>query len=227
MGYPVCIEGSKFSRNALWFNLFFLVENVSDIARFAPVIEKIGRTLVTLEVDSNFLSERTSHERIPGILEEVYFSLANEGECSIPVDDYTSLFLQLKQRESDALALSMEDHEVPALVKQIPEQRVLTWDLTAQQILPFINGVRTVSQLSVASSVDLSLTKSCLQRLLLHGCLTILDAFSMLTCMHVPPPFTNLPKVPLSRKSVFDSFCARTRYLLLTFFVVTVISALV
>ena len=55
IGYPVCIESSKYERNALIFNLCFVFDATTDVLCYEPVVRKLAGYLSTLEVCLLFL----------------------------------------------------------------------------------------------------------------------------------------------------------------------------
>lgn len=50
IGYPVCIENTKYERNALIFNLCFVFDAVTNVLCYEPVVTKLAGYLSTLEV---------------------------------------------------------------------------------------------------------------------------------------------------------------------------------
>ena len=50
IGCPVCITNAKYSRNALLFNVCFVVDDAADVHCFKPVVKKLAAYLTSLEV---------------------------------------------------------------------------------------------------------------------------------------------------------------------------------
>lgn len=51
-------------------------------------------------------------------------------------------------------------------------------DLTLNRILPYINGINSISRIAQLADTDLSLTRRAIQHLVYYGCLVLLDMFS-------------------------------------------------
>lgn len=52
-----------------------------------------------------------------------------------------------------------------------------SFDLTLLRIIPFINGIQSVSQIAQLADTDLSLTRKAVRHLLYYGCIILLDIF--------------------------------------------------
>lgn len=57
-------------------------------------------------------------------------------------------------------------------------QSPISSDLTLNRILPYINGVNSISRIAQLADTDLSLTRRAVQHLVYYGCLVLLDIFS-------------------------------------------------
>lgn len=53
-----------------------------------------------------------------------------------------------------------------------------TWDLTLQMLLPFIDGVASVSRIAALADADVSLACEAVRQLVHYGCAILLDVFS-------------------------------------------------
>lgn len=54
----------------------------------------------------------------------------------------------------------------------------VTWDLTMQKIVPFIDGINSIKRISELADADYNLTKKAISHLLYYGCLTLVDIFT-------------------------------------------------
>ena len=54
IGCPVCIENAKYSRNALLFNVCFVLGPNVDTIRYEGVVKKLAGYLTSLEVKNQF-----------------------------------------------------------------------------------------------------------------------------------------------------------------------------
>lgn len=66
------------------------------------------------------------------------------------------------------------DHQVPVFIKELPEEQ---WDLTTQQVTPFIDGLNHVARISALSDVDNNLVKACVQNLVYYGVVALVPLF--------------------------------------------------
>lgn len=57
-------------------------------------------------------------------------------------------------------------------------QSPISSDLTLNRVLPYVNGVNSVSRIAQLADTDLSLTRRAVQHLVYYGCLVLLDIFS-------------------------------------------------
>lgn len=54
----------------------------------------------------------------------------------------------------------------------------VTWDLTMQKIVPYIDGINSVKRIAELADCDFTLTKKAISHLLYYGCLTLVDIFT-------------------------------------------------
>jgi hypothetical protein len=70
-------------------------------------------------------------------------------------------------------------HQVPLLTISLSSlQPPISSDLTLNRILPYVNGVHSISRIAQLADTDLSLTRRAIQHLVYYGCLVLLDIFS-------------------------------------------------
>ena len=61
--------------------------------------------------------------------------------------------------------MPVHDHQVPIFVENRGEFFEEQWDLTTQQVLPFIDGFNHISKIAAKADVENNLVKSCVQNL--------------------------------------------------------------
>ncbi|KAF1835715.1 nitrogen permease regulator 2 [Decorospora gaudefroyi] len=207
IGYPVCIREGKYSRNEFIFNFAIVIgENELDWACYGEVVRKLGRLLRGLEEQGGFLSREeegvweddagvggtgTGTETDDGVggfgvgggskvyalCEMVLEDLNNYAECMIPIDDSNTINLKLFPTRPPPPPILA--HQVPLLTISLSSlQQPVSPDLTLNRILPYINGVNSISHISQLADTDLSLTRRAIQHLVYYGCLVLLDIFS-------------------------------------------------
>lgn len=69
LGFPVCLQNSKYQRNALLFNLCFVFAHTdAAVASFEPIVRKFATVLATLEQESEFLFRALFADSLPTAL---------------------------------------------------------------------------------------------------------------------------------------------------------------
>ncbi len=71
MGYPMCIAHHKYDRNALLFNVGFILDISAKLAPYMSPLRKITRTFYSMEMEDEFLSDPLKKERLKEILPHV------------------------------------------------------------------------------------------------------------------------------------------------------------
>ncbi|XP_022101188.1 GATOR complex protein NPRL2-like isoform X2 [Acanthaster planci] len=175
IGCPVSIQNVKYSRNALLFNLCFVCNASMDTAPYEPLVKKLANYLLTLELESGFLSNEKSKERLPSILADLLSQLNSNGKCSIPINESNTIHLKIVPPTKDPPAVL--EHHVPMFLTDKNAFDSSQWDLTSQQILPYIDGVNHVQRIATEADVDINLVKICLQNMLYYGVITIVPIF--------------------------------------------------
>ena len=95
---------------------------------------------------------------------KIYFSIYAEGE--------TTIYLKILNHKADPPPVL--DHLVPLLHEQYENTPIDIWDLTTQQVLPYINGINHVSRIAAESDVEQALVKACIQNLVYHEVVDLL-----------------------------------------------------
>lgn len=166
IGYPVRIDDLKYSRNAFLFNLCFVCDNWARSIQYEGVVKKLAEYFTMMEDESEFLSQdEENSDRIKRILEIALNDLNEKRETNI-VEGETTIFLKIVEIHDDPPLVA--DHQVPHLNPEYAELPIESWDLTTQQLLPYLNGVNHVARIAVEAGVDLGLVKSCLQNLVYY-----------------------------------------------------------
>eukprot|EP01027_Heterolobosea_sp_BB2_P017742 GEZU01025110.1.p1 GENE.GEZU01025110.1~~GEZU01025110.1.p1 ORF type:complete len:347 (+),score=66.30 GEZU01025110.1:73-1113(+) len=199
MGLPQCIEDPKYGRNALMFNFVFVFSaQQSDnqehhASNYEPVVRKLAFLVRSLEKESEFLFRPESKKQLKTILPQIFNDLNNTGECIIPVDSANTIHLKLFSKFVDPP--EVQAHQVPVRIRDLDELITEDWDLTLQQIVPYIDGVNYVKKIAVEADVSIELVKRCLQHLMFYECITMIDIFQ----------YNNMYAVTENIRSVFQS----------------------
>uniref|UniRef100_A0A3Q3F0V5 NPR2 like, GATOR1 complex subunit n=1 Tax=Kryptolebias marmoratus TaxID=37003 RepID=A0A3Q3F0V5_KRYMA len=164
IGCPVCIEHKKYSRNALLFNLGFVCDAHTNTCALEPIVKKLSGYLTTLELESGFISNEESKQKLLPIMSTLLEDLNATGACTLPIDDSNTIHLKLIQLRRDPPIV--QEYDVPVFAECKDLYIKSQWDLTTQQILPYIDGFRHIQKISAEADVELNLVRIAVQNLL-------------------------------------------------------------
>ncbi|XP_054161680.1 GATOR complex protein NPRL2-like isoform X2 [Oppia nitens] len=172
IGFPIGINDSKYPRNRLIFNVCFVCNASLRTTQYEPIVRKLANYLIHLELESSFLSDESEKSKLPVILSQIKDQLNSNRVCSLSVSKSTTINLKVARVQPDPL--EVQDYHVPVLLFPIiPNQ----WDLTTQQILPYIDGFRHISRIAMEADVEMSLVKACVQNMIYYGLITLIPIF--------------------------------------------------
>ncbi|CAG9860150.1 unnamed protein product [Phyllotreta striolata] len=172
LGFPVKIDDrDKYVRNAFHFNLCFVCDSNARTVQYETVVMKFSNYLIAREGECSFLSDGKVNEKLSPILTQVMDELNNKGECAL-IEGATTTHLKVCTIRLDPTPVM--DHQVPIFIRELPEQQ---WDLTTQQVTPFIDGFNHVSKIAVLSDVENNLVKACVQNLVYYGVVALIPLF--------------------------------------------------
>ena len=143
------------------------------------MVRKLNTLFRTLEEQSQFLSKDDSRPdtgKIYALCEILLEDLNNYSEAMIPIDDSNTLNIKLFPTYPPPPPLYA--HHVPLSTVRLEDLIDENWDLTMLRILPHINGINSVKQISLLADADLKLVKKAIRHLLYYGCVLLLDVFS-------------------------------------------------
>ncbi|KAF2199902.1 nitrogen permease regulator 2 [Delitschia confertaspora ATCC 74209] len=114
--------------------------------------------------------------KVYALCEMILEDLNNYCECMIPIDDSNTI--NLKLFPTHAPPAPIHPYQVPLLTISLSSlTSPISSDLTLTRILPYINGINSVSRISQLADTDLSLTRKAVQHLVYYGCVLLLDIF--------------------------------------------------
>ncbi|KAL7743393.1 hypothetical protein ACLKA6_008365 [Drosophila palustris] len=172
VGYPVGIQDQqKYARNAFLFNLCFVCDSRARSVQYEPVVKKLSEYLIMMEEESCFLSREDDKLRLQNIFQTVLRDL-NERKVATIVEGDNTIYLKIVMHKPDPP--SVKDHMVPLLLANLRDTPLENWDLTTQQILPYINGINHVARIAAEADVETDLVKSCIQNLVYYGVVQLL-----------------------------------------------------
>lgn len=207
IGYPVAIDNPKYLRNALIFNLCFVCDAWARTVQYETVVKKLSTYLITLESEIGFLSNETETEvkskskqknyetekskfRLGDIMKQILEDLNKSGQCIIPINDSNTLHLRVVRVSQDPP--QVDDHHVPLFTATRSNFVPAHWDLTTQQILPYIDGFNHTAKIAAEADVEISLVKACVQNMVYYGVVTLIPIFQYSNVYTVTPSIRTL-----------------------------------
>ncbi|CAG5089780.1 Similar to Nprl2: GATOR complex protein NPRL2 (Drosophila melanogaster) [Cotesia congregata] len=175
LGFPVKIDDKKYARNAFYFNLCFVCDADARTVHYEPVVKKMSDFLMALEVENCFLSNvSVDKSRLTEILAQVMNDLNSHNMCTLTEGTMTT---HLKVVRLAAEPKPVLDHQVPVFLVNRENFCCDQWDLTTQQVLPYIDGFNHVARIAAEADVENNLVKSCVQNLVYYGVVTLIPIF--------------------------------------------------
>ena len=198
-GYPVILKNENYKRNQFVFNVCFVCYPWSRTVQYEPALIKLSNFLVDLELECGFLYNE-QNEVLQALLQKVYTDINERGECSAEVNKYT---LRLKVISNAPDPDTVHDWHVPVLMVQLDSdpirvhdnkdmQDLNQWDLTTQQILPYVDGINHVAKIAAYAGVDSNLVKAAIQNLLYHRVVEIVPIFMYSNVYCLTPKVSDL-----------------------------------
>lgn len=168
------ITNPRYARNALYFNLCFVCDHFSRSVQYESVVKKLAECLITIETECAFLSRDEYRPRIQHMLNKIMKDLNEKRVCTL-VEGETTIYLKIGKITEDPP--DVFDYQVPVLRPEFRDMSFDSWDLTTQQVLPYINGIYHVSRIAAYADVENSLVKSCVQNLVYYNVVELLPLF--------------------------------------------------
>lgn len=176
--YPIHLSSPTYARNAFLFSFALVLSEETPFASYTSVALKLANVLRALEEQSRFLSRDTSAPdtgKIYALCEVLMEDLNNYCETQIPIDESNTLNVKLFPTYPPPPPVM--PHHVPLSTVRLQDLMDDNWDLTMLRILPYIDGVNSVKQISLRADADYKLTRKGIRHLLYYGCLLLLDVF--------------------------------------------------
>ncbi|XP_023260300.1 GATOR complex protein NPRL2 [Seriola lalandi dorsalis] len=177
IGCPVCIEHKKYSRNALLFNLGLVCDAQTNTCALEPIVKKLSGYLTTLELESGFISNEDSKQKLLPIMSTLLEELNATGACTLPIDASNTIHLKLIELRKDPPIV--QEYDVPVFTQCKDHFIKSQWDLTTQQILPYIDGFRHIQKISAEADVELNLVRIAVQNLLYYDVVTLVSIYQV------------------------------------------------
>lgn len=132
---------------------------------------KFAEYLMAMEVENSYLSGGGCAPKLAPILAQAMRALNTRGECAL-AEGPTATHLKVVDVRGDPVRVA--DHQVPVLVRPLPER---AWDLTTHAVAPHINGFNHVLRIATLADVENNLVKACVRNLLYYGAIALVPLF--------------------------------------------------
>lgn len=205
IGFPTRIDNKKYARNAFQFNVCFICDSWARTVQYESVVKKLIDFLTVLEIESSFLSNqeenRTLTERLVHIFTKVLDDINKNNVCTL-TEGSASTHLKVVKVRPDPLPVL--DNQVPVFIEGADHYQAEHWDLTTQQVLPFIDGINHVAKIAVLADVENNLVKTCLQNLVYYFVVKMVPIFQYSNTYTATP---KLRQLAIDKKLQGDCLC--------------------
>jgi len=189
IGCPISIENAKYSRNALVFNVCFVLGPNVDTIRYEGVVKKLAGYMTSLELEYGFLSQEETKASLPCVLSQIFLELNEKGKCTIEIDEANTIHLKCNIATSTS-PCSVLDHQVPVFICNNDALSSSVWDITTQQILRYIDGFNHVQRIAAEADVEISLVRRCMQDMIQYKIVKLIPIFQY-SNVYIPTPEVN------------------------------------
>lgn len=194
VSYPVTVNSSSYSRNFFSFNFVFIFRYDCETSPYEPAIERLAKMFRVLEEQNQILSlaendpvffkdPNTIHNKpkttfsIQDLIMRIYQDLNSYSECLIPIDEGNIVDIKIFPLLIPPTAVQLSIEAVPTSVVNLNKVIDLNWDPTMLKILPFIDGLNSISNIAKLSDSDPNLVIECIRHLIFYRCVIITDIF--------------------------------------------------
>ena len=223
--WPVCLEATRYERNALLFALGFVhgddsADDSADFCeRYGNVLNKACGHLAALELESSLISDATREGDLAHLLPQVLRGLRERGVCSVRADAANTIHLRLPppRRSSNpaptdtaasTASSRVDEGMVPVFIAPYDLDAARRWDLSLQKLLPWIDGTRTVASIASHARADLSLVTQGLKALSAAGWVRLLDGFDLKHSYACTPRLNTIANDQVARERLADAVAA-------------------
>lgn len=175
IGYPIGIDHARYPRNRLIMNVCFVCRPHLRTFHYEPLVKKLNNYFEDLEQECQFITNPSSRERLSVILEDIRTKLNEFKVCSLEMTSSTTINLKVVNVHPDPEKVHGE--QVPLLLVTHSLLKPSRWDLTTQQIIPYIDGYRHISRIATEADVEVSLVKACIQNMIYYGIVKLIPIF--------------------------------------------------
>eukprot|EP00928_Gymnodinium_smaydae_P014020 TRINITY_DN15083_c5_g1_i1.p1 TRINITY_DN15083_c5_g1~~TRINITY_DN15083_c5_g1_i1.p1 ORF type:complete len:445 (+),score=75.43 TRINITY_DN15083_c5_g1_i1:253-1587(+) len=195
VGAPVYIEDTRYHRNIFQFNICMVVSSQVNLDPYREIAQHLAAGFRVLEMETKLLSSKDKLEKVQTTLHQLRSQLNRSDECCVLVDASHLIAFRVR-RYSLALAPPPSVDVVPVPLVDLvqlfsrPDFDGIqpadeTWtskidpDASLLQLLPYVDGIRSIASVADASGVDLDATVACLRHLQHFGFVAFIDAIGL------------------------------------------------
>ncbi|OII71727.1 uncharacterized protein cubi_00534 [Cryptosporidium ubiquitum] len=203
IGVPIFIEGSQYLRNSFQFTVCIIVKKTSynfyQEVYSRHIARILGSAFKLLEEDCGILYYYCTYaENLPDLLkkitknnneilsfpknileviENVRSQLNQKHQVFFEFGDASILNFRIR-KPSCNIIINPEDIPFPSEKKMISDIKHIGIDFSLIKILPYINGVNTIFEISKYCSLPIEDVILCMEHLVLYGLINIIDMIS-------------------------------------------------
>ncbi|KPI95728.1 PREDICTED: nitrogen permease regulator 2-like protein [Papilio xuthus] len=209
LGFPVRIDNKKYARNAFYFNLCFVCDAWARTVHLEPLVKKLTEYLLSMELETEWLSKQSMSgdaKDLGCLMKQVMQDINCRRMCTLTVGTTTTHLTVVRVNSDPA---PVKDHQVPVFLYSRQSFVADQWDLTTNQILPYIDGFNHVSKIAALTDVEVSLVRACVQNLVYYGVITLVPIFQYCAVYSVTPKLRQLTRCAGLQRQCIE-FCARS-----------------
>ncbi len=180
VGYPIELTKEKYQRKCIEFNLGIMLDREEYERReavYSALLKKVGKVLVDLEEECEFVWSERYKTEISKIVRTIYEDLQRQGWMHCEITGITSLDARLQPLECRSVFRSVQvrDFDVPILLR--PAIPASITDMGVLKVAESIDGVRCVKHLAAVGSVHIGIVKKSVGLLMNLDCAALIDIF--------------------------------------------------
>ncbi|CAI5448464.1 unnamed protein product [Caenorhabditis angaria] len=183
LGYPVGLDHINYGRGRYTFNMCFVVAWDSNAdSMYEPIVQKCAEYLIELEQEYNFLTNNIYQDQVVKLINFMFDGLNSKGESvvGLQIDDQNiMLYFKLCPSYRGIEPPEVNAYMVPMFIRDINiNNRIIEkMDVLSQKIIPRIDGIATVREISNLLQLDVSLVARCVRNLHFYECVSLVPMF--------------------------------------------------
>ncbi|CAR27055.1 hypothetical protein ZYGR_0I03280 [Zygosaccharomyces rouxii] len=173
---------SKAENDPIYFD-FKLADNTTEQdgklnaeKSFKGLTKSQGMALAKYNEIMKDLESEKSDFSVQDLVMRIFQDLNNYSECLIPIDEGNAVDIKIFPLKTPPNScISIED--VPISTVNLKTIIDVNWDPTMLKIVPYIDGLNSISKIAKLSDSDVSLVLECVKHLVYYNCVILADIF--------------------------------------------------